>query len=101
MAAHGGDDLGVAERRGHSRAGAYTGVWTATEAVGTGVGPYVYSAVLALGGFAAAVDGESVPQTTDAVRAVLVGFTLVPAVLMAVAWLIQRRCRLDPLATAR
>ncbi|WP_328530991.1 MFS transporter [Nocardioides sp. NBC_00368] len=89
------DAVAAAERRRQSRAGAYTGVWTATEAVGTAVGPYVYSAVLAIGGFAAAVDGESVPQTAGAVDAVLVGFTVVPAVLMAVAWVIQRRCALD------
>ncbi|MER6974441.1 MFS transporter [Nocardioides sp. NPDC000445] len=89
------DAVAAAERRGQSRAGAYTGVWTATEAVGTAVGPYVYSAALAIGGFAAAVDGERVPQTAGAVDAVLVGFTVVPAILMAIAWLIQRRCALD------
>ncbi|MEI7054219.1 MFS transporter [Nocardioides sp. CCNWLW239] len=89
------DAVAAAERRGQSRAGAYTGVWTATEAVGTAVGPYVYSAVLAIGGFAAAVDGESVPQTAGAVDAVLIGFTAVPAVLMSIAWFIQRRCTLD------
>ncbi|MEU3555138.1 MFS transporter [Streptomyces fragilis] len=95
------DVVAAAERRGHSRAGAYTGVWTATEAVGTAAGPYVYSAVLAVGGFAASVDGEGARQTAGAVHAVLIGFTVVPAVLMAVAWLVQRRCRLDGLADAR
>ncbi|GAA3518555.1 MFS transporter [Nocardioides daeguensis] len=94
------DAVAAAERRGQSRAGAYTGVWTATEAVGTAVGPYVYSAVLAVGGFASAVDGESVPQTAGAVHAILIGFTAVPAVLMSVAWLIQRRCGLDGLAAS-
>ncbi|MFE5208708.1 MFS transporter [Streptomyces sp. NPDC056600] len=92
------DVVAAAERRGHSRAGAYTGVWTATEAVGTAAGPYVYSAVLAVGGFAAAVDGEGVTQSAGAVQAVLLGFTVVPAALMAVAWLIQRRCGIDQLA---
>lgn len=95
------DAVAAAERRGESRAGAYTGVWTATEAVGTAVGPYVYSAALALGGFAASVDGESVPQTATVVRAVLLGFTAVPAVLMTLAWLIQRRCALDAPTTRR
>ncbi|MFC6153840.1 MFS transporter [Nocardioides yefusunii] len=89
------DAVAAAERSGSSRAGSYTGVWTATEAVGTAIGPYVYSAVLAVGGFAAAVNGDSVPQTDGAVDAVLIGFTLVPAVLMTVAVLFQRLCRLD------
>lgn len=89
------DAVAAAESRGTSRAGAYTGVWTATEAVGTAIGPYVYSAVLAIGGFAAAVDGDSVPQTETALQALLIGFTVVPAVLMTVAVVLQRRCRLD------
>ncbi|QMW68050.1 MFS transporter [Mumia sp. ZJ1417] len=89
------DAVAAAEQRGSSRAGAYTGVWTATEAVGTAIGPYVYSAMLAIGGFAAAVDGDSVAQPDSALSAVLIGFTAVPAVLMTIALLIQRRCRLD------
>lgn len=92
------DAVAAAETSGGSRAGAYTGVWTATEAVGTAIGPYVYSAALAIGGFAAAVDGESVAQSSGALRAVLIGFTLVPAVLMTVAVAFQRRCRLDATA---
>jgi len=87
--------VAAAEKRGSSRAGAYTGVWTATEAVGTAIGPYVYSAALAIGGFAAAVDGDTVAQSDSALSAVLIGFTAVPAVLMLVALLIQRRCGLD------
>ena len=89
------DAVAAAEKRGSSRAGAYTGVWTATEAVGTAIGPYVYSAALAIGGFAAAVDGDTVAQSDSALSAVLIGFTAVPAVLMLVALLIQRRCGLD------
>lgn len=89
------DAVAAAERQGTSRAGSYTGVWTATEAVGTAIGPYVYSAVLALGGFAAAVNGASVAQSDSAVDAVLIGFTVVPAVLMSIALLFQRLCRLD------
>lgn len=89
------DAVAAAERRGSSRAGAYTGVWTATEAVGTAIGPYVYSAVLVVGGFVSAVDGDSVAQSDTALSALLIGFTLVPAVLMTVALLFQRRCGLD------
>lgn len=89
------DAVAAAEQRGSSRAGAYTGVWTATEAVGTAIGPYVYSTVLAIGGFAAAVDGHGVQQTDAALNALLIGFTAVPAALMTIAMLFQRRCELD------
>ncbi|MQY15221.1 putative glycoside/cation symporter YagG [Streptomyces sp. RB5] len=80
---------------GSSKAGAYTGVWTATEATGTAVGPYLYSAVLALGGFVSSTADEHVAQPDSALTALLVGFTVVPAVLMAVALFWQRRYTLD------
>ena len=57
------DAVAAAEARGESRAGAYTGVWTATEATGTAIGPYVYSAVLALGGFVSTTAGQAVAQS--------------------------------------
>lgn len=78
-----------------ARAGAYTGVWTATEATGTAIGPYIYSAVLAAGGFVSVTAGESVAQSDAALTAVLVGFTVVPAAIMLVAVVFQARCRLD------
>lgn len=80
---------------GSSKAGAYTGLWTATEATGTAVGPYLYSAVLAFGGFASSTGGGRAAQSHTALAALLVGFTVVPAVLMAVALWFQRRCTLD------
>lgn len=89
------DAVAAAEERGASRAGAYTGVWTATEAVGTAVGPYVYSAVLAIGGFVSTSDGETVDQTARALDAVLLGFGGMPVLLMLVAVGFQLRCRLD------
>ncbi|MGW1227749.1 MFS transporter [Streptomyces sp. NPDC001478] len=77
---------------GAAKAGAYTGVWTATEATGTAVGPYVYAAVLAAGGFVSSTAGTSAGQSGTALTALLVGFTCVPAVLMGVALRFQRRC---------
>ncbi|SDT20031.1 Na+/melibiose symporter [Actinoplanes derwentensis] len=78
-----------------ARAGSYTGVWTATEATGTAIGPYVYSAALALGGFAATTEGQTVTQTASARTALLLGFTVIPAALMAVALTFQLRWTLD------
>lgn len=88
------DAVAAAQARGSSRAGAYTGAWTATEATGTAVGPYVYAAVLALGGFVSS-SGPTVAQPDSAVSALVVGFTVVPAALMTVAITFQRRWTLD------
>ncbi|MFI8252285.1 MFS transporter [Streptomyces filamentosus] len=90
------DAVAAAGAAGSSKAGAYTGVWTATEATGTAIGPYLYSAVLALGGFVSRTAAEPVAQSGTALGALLVGFTVVPAVLMAVALGFQRRYTLDP-----
>ncbi|MBD0710797.1 MULTISPECIES: MFS transporter [unclassified Streptomyces] len=92
------DAVAAAEAAGSSKAGAYTGVWTATEATGTAVGPYLYSAVLALGGFVSSTAGDPVTQSGTALGALVVGFTAVPAVLMAIALWCQRRCALDAAA---
>ncbi|GHJ92388.1 MFS transporter [Streptomyces sp. NE5-10] len=89
------DAVAAAEAAGASKAGAYTGVWTATEATGTAIGPYLYSAVLALGGFVASTEAEPAAQSGTALGALLVGFTVLPAVLMAVALGFQRRYTLD------
>lgn len=94
------DAVAAAEAKGDSKAGAYTGVWTATEALGTAVGPYLYSAALAAGGFVSSTAGVDVVQPDSAMTALLMGFTVVPAVLMLVALVFQRQYRLDPVTTA-
>jgi glycoside/pentoside/hexuronide:cation symporter, GPH family len=93
------DAVAAAERAGVSKAGAYTGVWTATEATGTAIGPYVYAAVLGLGGFISSTADTTVDQPDSAMSALLLGFTLLPAALMALAMLFQRRCRLDQMTS--
>ncbi|MGX1678131.1 MFS transporter [Streptomyces althioticus] len=89
------DTVRAADGDETGRTGAYTGVWTATEATGAAAGPYLYSAALALGGYAAARAGEEVTQTGGAHTAILLGFTLLPALLMAAALAVQSRYRLD------
>jgi Na+/melibiose symporter-like transporter len=89
------DAVAAAEARGIARAGAYTGVWTATEATGTAIGPYLYSAVLALGGFVSTTEGRTVVQPESAHTALLIGFTVVPAALMVAALAFQLRWTLD------
>jgi Na+/melibiose symporter-like transporter len=89
------DVVDAAESRGTARAGAYTGVWTATEATGTAIGPYVYSAALAIGGFVSTTDGHAIAQSDTALLAILIGVTIVPAAHMAVAVAFQTRISLD------
>ena len=89
------DAVAAAEAGGVSKAGAYTGVWTATEATSTAIGPYLYSAALALGGFVSSTGAQQVQQPGSAMTALLVGFTVLPALTMVVALWFQRRYRLD------
>jgi GPH family glycoside/pentoside/hexuronide:cation symporter len=94
------DVIASAGRGGAASAGSYTGVWTTAEATGGALGPYLFSACLAVGGFAASGAGEQITQTPDALTAVRYGFTLVPAALMTVAIVLQRRYTLDNAASA-
>jgi len=87
--------VAAAEETGVSKAGAYTGVWTATDSTSTALGPYAYAAVLGFGGFVSSTAGESVTQSDSAISALLLGFTVVPAALMLVAMSFQRRYHLD------
>lgn len=98
-------DVVRAGGRDNSQAATFTGVWSATEAAGTALGPYIYSTVLAIGGFVSSSANETVQQTPEAMTAMLIGFTVLPAVMMVVAFLVQRRYALVPevesTATAR
>lgn len=89
-------DVARAASADGSKAASYTGVWTATEATGTAIGPYVYLMVLGIGGFLASSGGETVTQAQSAINALVIGFTVVPAALMVAAILFQRRYALEP-----
>ncbi len=80
---------------GTTRAGSYTGMWTAAEATGGALGPYLYAACLAVGGFVASVAGQQVTQSAQAHDMIRLGFGVVPAALMVVAVLCQRCYTLD------
>lgn len=72
-------------RSGQRQAGAFTGVWTAGETLGAAAGPALYAAVLALSSFVSAPADERVAQPASAVTGVLVGMTVLPAVLLLVS----------------
>ncbi len=80
---------------GTTRAGTYTGVWTATEATGAALGPYLYAGCLGLAGFLASEAGQAVIQPDSALTMVRVAFGVVPAVLMGLALVSQLGYRLD------
>ncbi|GGI03799.1 MFS transporter [Egicoccus halophilus] len=69
-------------RSGLRRAGAHTGVWTAGEKGGMAIGPAVYAGILALTGFVETESGAIVDQPSSAVTGVLLGFALVPPLLV-------------------
>jgi glycoside/pentoside/hexuronide:cation symporter, GPH family len=78
---------------GANRTGVFTGLWTAGETLGLALGPGLYALVLAFGGYVSASGGAAQPES--ALTAIAVGFTLVPAVLIAVSLLPMRRYSLD------
>ena len=83
-----------AARTGQGRSGVYTGLWTAGETLGLALGPGLYGLVLALGAYRSSTGG-AVPQPDSAVTAIVLGFSVLPAVLVALSLLVLRGYRLD------
>ena len=83
-----------AHRTGENRAGVYTGVWTAGETLGLALGPAVYALVLALGGYLssdAPTDWTTQYQPGSALTAIVLGFSVIPAVLVLLSlWPLSR-----------
>jgi len=78
------------ERTGATRAGIAAGVWTASETLGLALGPGLFGLVLTLGGYVSSVD-SSAAQPGSAVNAILLGFSLLPAVLVLLGIPLLRR----------
>jgi Na+/melibiose symporter-like transporter len=72
-------------RSGHARAGVFTGVWAAGETLGFALGPGLVLVVLAISGFVSSKADEQVTQPDSAITGVLLAFTAVPAVLIAIS----------------
>ena len=79
-----------AARTGSNRAGVYTGVWTAAETFGLALGPAVFALVLTAGGYRSSA-GDAVTQPDSALTAIVLGFSLVPALLVLGSLLWLRR----------
>jgi Na+/melibiose symporter-like transporter len=77
-------------RTGKRQAGVFTGVWTAGETLGLALGPSIFGVVLQVFGYVSSTTGSSAPQSALAVQGVLLGFTLVPAVIVGLALVFLR-----------
>jgi Na+/melibiose symporter-like transporter len=89
-----------ARRTGSNRVGVYTGVWTAGETFGLALGPAVFALVLQLGGYRSGADAV---QPDSAVTAIVVGFALLPALLIVASlwWLARYRLEADVVEGSR
>jgi glycoside/pentoside/hexuronide:cation symporter, GPH family len=83
-------------RTGRRQAGVFTGVWTAGETLGLALGPGIYALVLQVFGYASSGTGEAAAQDPGARLGVLLGFTVLPAVVVGAAVLLLRGYDLTP-----
>ena len=72
-----------AAQSGQNRIGVFTGVWTAGETLGLAIGPGLFAVVLAIGGYVSST--TDVTQSDRALTAIALGFSVVPAVIIAVS----------------
>jgi glycoside/pentoside/hexuronide:cation symporter, GPH family len=78
-----------AARTGRRQAGVFTGVMSASETLGLAFGPGIFAVVLQLFGYVSSTTG-TVTQTGTARLGVLLGFSLLPAVVVAGALVLLR-----------
>ncbi|MFG2038120.1 MFS transporter [Dactylosporangium sp. NPDC048998] len=84
-----------AARTGRRQAGVFTGLWTAGETFGLALGPGIFALILAGFGYVSSDSGTAAAQTDTARLGVLLGFTVVPAVVVALALFTLRGYDLD------
>ncbi|MFG3705511.1 MFS transporter [Micromonospora sp. NPDC047670] len=83
-------------RTGRRQAGVFTGLWTAGETLGLALGPGIFGLVLQVGGYVSSDTGTAAAQPGTARLGILLGFTVLPALLVAVATLLLRPYDLTP-----
>jgi Na+/melibiose symporter-like transporter len=92
------------ERTGETRAGITAGVWTAGETLGLALGPGLFGLVLSAGAYVPSADPKVVvPQPGSAITAILLGCTVIPAVLIMLGIPLLRKSVLEekPVLEAR
>ena len=70
---------------GRERAGTFGGVWTAGETTGMALGATVLTIVLAASGYLESVGGQEIVQPASAIAGIVISFSIVPAVIIAVS----------------
>ncbi|MFF4812305.1 MFS transporter [Micromonospora chersina] len=83
-------------RTGRRQAGVFTGLWTAGETFGLALGPGIYGLVLQLSGYVSSSTGVAADQSATARLGVLLGFTVLPALLVAAPVVLLRGYTLTP-----
>ncbi len=73
------------QRRGRLRNGLLTGLWQAGETIGLAVGSGAYALVLSAGGFVSSSADQRVAQPGGAFTAIVLGFSALPAILVALS----------------
>lgn len=82
-------------RTGRRQAGVFTGLWTAGETFGLALGPGVFALVLQLSGYVSSDTGRAAVQPGTARLGVLLGFTVLAALIVALPLLLMRGWRLS------
>lgn len=83
-------------RTGRRQAGVFTGVWTAGETFGLALGPGIFGLVLQLSGYLPSDTGAAATQPDSARFGILLGFTVLPAIMVGAATLLLRPYSLTP-----
>ncbi|QEO09626.1 MFS transporter [Protaetiibacter larvae] len=80
-----------AARHGTGQAGVFGGVWTAGETTGMALGSVALTLGLALTGYREGVAGQVVEQGPNALAGIVLGFSIVPAIMIALSlWTLGR-----------
>jgi Na+/melibiose symporter-like transporter len=77
-------------RTGRRQAGVFTGLWTAGETLGLALGPGIFAVVLQLFGYVSSGTGQAATQDPTARLGVLLGFSVLPAIVVGLAVLLLR-----------
>ncbi|MBB4738782.1 Na+/melibiose symporter-like transporter [Actinoplanes octamycinicus] len=77
-------------RTGRRQAGVFTGLWTAGETLGLALGPGIYALMLQVFGYVSSATGEAAVQDGTARLGVLLGFTVLPALLVGAGVVLLR-----------
>ncbi len=83
---------------GRARGGSMSGLWTAAETAGLAAGPAVVLALLGLTGFRSSTSDTVLAQPGAALTAIVVSFSLAPALLTVASLVVLRRYREPALA---